>query len=89
MDTNIQSASQVSTLVPNSAFRAGKIAPVEPVLGAVNANQASAEPTGAPVVEAAAAPQAQKPAAPKPLPTLSDDRQAEGPRSGERLDIRV
>jgi len=86
---SIQSASQVSTLVPDSAFRAGEIALVELVPGAVNANQASAEPTGTPVAEAATAPQTQKPAAPKPLPTLSDDRPAEGPRSGERLDIRV
>ncbi len=55
----------------------------------MNVNQAPTEPTGASVVEAAMAPQTQKPAAPKPLPTLSDDRPAEGPRSGERLDIRV
>jgi len=60
---NIQSASQVSTLVPDSASRAGKIAPVEPGPGTVNANQAPAEPTGAPVVEAATAPQTRKPAA--------------------------
>jgi len=86
---NIQSASQVSTLVPDSASRAGKIAPVEPGPGTVNANQAPAEPTGAPVLEAATAPQTRKPAAPEPLPTLSDDTPAEGPRSGERLDIRV
>ena len=37
---NIQSASQVSTLVPDSASRAGEIAPVEPVPGTVNANRA-------------------------------------------------
>ncbi len=86
---NIQSASQVSTLVPDSASRAGKVAPVEPGPGTVNANQAPAEPIGAPVVEAAAAPQTRKPATPEPLPTLSDDAPAEGPRAGERVDIRV
>jgi hypothetical protein len=40
-------------------------------------------------VEAATAPQTQKPAVPEPLPTLSDDRPAEGRRSGKRQDIRV
>ena len=96
---NIHSASQVSTLVPESTPTARRDAPAAPASETAPASVAPSESGGATAVEASNATQtdAPPPREPEPLPRVSDeppagDRPAPGsvlPQEGGRLDIRV